>query len=44
MTYQKPEIELLGDAVRVIQSEVGKANVGDAGSLSDPITQDFELQ
>jgi hypothetical protein len=41
MTYNKPEIAVLGEAPRLIQG--GKSIGGDDGSLSNPGTTDCEL-
>ena len=43
MTYSKPEVVVFGNAARLIQTEVGKADFGDSGSMTQPIIQNFEL-
>jgi hypothetical protein len=41
MTYSKPEVEVLGNAVELIQGS--KPNHGDGGSASNPAATDSEL-
>jgi len=41
MTYNKPEIEVLGDAAELIQGS--KPTFGDNGSSSNPAATDCEL-
>jgi hypothetical protein len=40
MTYQKPEVAVLGDAAHLIQGS--KTNSTDTGNPSDPLGVDFE--
>ena len=42
MTYSKPEVVVLGNAARLIQTDVGKSDSGDAGSLTAELTQSLE--
>jgi hypothetical protein len=42
VTYSKPEVFLLGNAACLIQTDVGKADFGDAGSMTAELSPSLE--